>query len=162
MRLKDTPAASKKPDILHELLGWQYSSKGSVNGISGNVDMNEFYVLENPSNVMPEPEKTEGYSLRDFVRDVQSAIGAKVDGIAGTETLSKTVTVSAGINRRHKVVKPIQKRLNEIGFNCGTVDGIAGSKFTTAVKAFQKANGCVSDGEITAKKNTWKKLLGMK
>ena len=26
-------------------------------------------------------------------------------------------------------------------------------------KAFQKANGCVVDGEITAKATTWKKLL---
>ena len=101
------------------------------------------------------------YDLKSFVKEVQQLTGAAIDGIAGSETLSKTVTVSATINRRHGVVKPIQKRLNALGFNCGAVDGIAGSKFTAAVIAFQKSNGCVSDGEITARGKTWKKLLGM-
>ena len=102
------------------------------------------------------------YTLKEFVKDVQKATGAAVDGIAGQETLSKTVTVSATKNRKHTVVKPIQKRLNALGFNCGTVDGIAGAKFTAAVKAFQKSKGCEQDGEITAKAKTWKCLLGMK
>ena len=115
----------------------------------------------NNKPVAPQPSITDEYDIKDFVKDIQKAIGAKVDGKAGTETISKTVTVSASVNRKHAVVKPIQKRLNEIGFNCGTADGIAGPKFTTAVKAFQKANGCASDGEITAGQKTWRKLLGM-
>ena len=101
------------------------------------------------------------YDLKAFIKDVQAATGAKVDGIAGSETLSKTVTVSSKINNRHAVVKPIQKRLNALGFNCGTVDGIAGVKFTAAVKAFQLAQKCTADGEITARNKTWRKLLGM-
>lgn len=101
------------------------------------------------------------YTKSQFIKDVQSAIGAKVDGIAGKETLSKTVTVSKNKNNRHAVVKPIQKYLNTLGFSCGVEDGIAGAKFDAAVKTYQKANGCVSDGEITAQKNTWKHLLGM-
>lgn len=101
------------------------------------------------------------YTQRQFIKDVQSAIGAKVDGIAGNETLSKTVTVSYKKNRTHRVVRPIQKRLNSLGYDCGVVDGIAGAKFKNAVVKFQKAKGCVHDGEITAKKKTWQKLLGM-
>lgn len=101
------------------------------------------------------------YTLTAFIKDVQKAIIASVDGIAGIETISKTITISAKTNNRHAAVKPVQKRLNALGFNCGTVDGIAGVKFTAAVKAFQKANGCVSDGVITARNTTWKKLLGM-
>lgn len=99
------------------------------------------------------------YTHTEFVKDVQSAIGARVDGIAGSETLSKTVTVSKNINNRHKVVRAIQQYLNSIGYDCGTADGIAGTKFDSAVKAYQKANGCVVDGVITAKNKTWKKLL---
>jgi N-acetylmuramoyl-L-alanine amidase CwlA len=102
-----------------------------------------------------------GYDLKAFIKDVQAAVGAKVDGIAGSETISKTVTVSSKINNRHAVVKAIQKRLNALGFNCGVADGIAGAKFTSAVKAFQLANMCVADGEVTARNRTWKKLLGM-
>ena len=101
------------------------------------------------------------YDLKQFIKEVQKATGAKIDGIAGAETIGKTITVSAKTNRMHSVVVPIQKRLNALGFNCGTADGIAGAKFTEAVKAYQKANGCVSDGIITARNKTWKKLLGM-
>jgi len=105
--------------------------------------------------------KQEDDAKTTFIKGVQEACGAKVDGIAGKETLSKTVTVSATKNNRHKVVRVIQTYLNHLGYNCGTVDGIAGVKFKTAVKAYQKANGCVADGEITAKNRTWKKLLGL-
>lgn len=96
-----------------------------------------------------------------FIKGVQKSCGAKVDGIAGNETLSKTITVSAAKNNTHAVVKYLQTYLNYLGYNCGTVDGIAGTKFTAAVKSYQKVNGCVVDGEITAKCTTWKKLLGL-
>lgn len=114
-------------------------------------------VLENGSEV------TSGslYTRTQFIKDVQKVIGAKVDGFAGSETLSKTVTVSATKNRLHGVVRPIQKYLNALGYDCGTVDGIAGAKFKKAVVKYQKAKGCVADGEITAKGKTWQKLLGM-
>ena len=102
------------------------------------------------------------YDLDDFVRDVQESCGAKVDGIAGPETLSKTVTVSARYNKRHSVVKAIQKRLLALGYTeIGTVDGVAGPKFTSAVAHFQQDNGCTVDGVITKKNKTWKKLLGL-
>ena len=97
-----------------------------------------------------------------FIKDVQKAIGAKVDGKAGPETLSKTVTVSAKKNSKHAVVKPIQKRLKALGYTeVGTVDGVAGVKFTKAVKHYQKNCKCTADGEITAAMSTWRKLLGM-
>lgn len=101
------------------------------------------------------------YSLKAFIKDVQSEIGAVVDGIAGDETISKTPTISCHKNRKHPVVKHIQRRLNTMCFKCGTVDGIAGPKFDSAVKAFQKANECVVDGELTARNKTWRKILGM-
>ena len=102
-----------------------------------------------------------GYTLEQFVREVQEACGAGVDGIAGAETLNKTVTLSCRKNRTHAAVKAVQKRLGELGYAVGTADGIAGSKFEAAVKAFQRDNGCVADGEITARQKTWRKLLGM-
>lgn len=96
-----------------------------------------------------------------FIKGVQKSCGAKVDGIAGNDTLFKTITVSAKKNNKHAVVKYIQSYLNYLGYNCGKVDCDAGPKFTAAVKKFQKANGCVADGEITAGCKTWKKLLGL-
>ena len=102
------------------------------------------------------------YTQTQFIKDVQAAIGAKADGIADSETLSKTITVSRIKNNRHAVVKPIQKYLNAQGYPAGNVDGIAGAKFDAAIRAYQKAKGCIADGEITAKKNTWKSLLGLR
>ena len=102
------------------------------------------------------------YTLEEFVKDVQRFCGATVDGIAGPETLGKTPTVSAQKNRDHSVVKAIQLRLQTLGYTqVGKVDGIAGVKFTAAVIAFQEANRCWVDGELTAGQKTWKKLLGM-
>lgn len=121
------------------------------------------------NELLKEPEKTtaaqkgaETKKLKAFVREVQTACGAKVDGIAGPETISKTPTLSAKTNRKHAAVKAVQKRLYELGYvEVGQADGIAGPKFTSAVAAFQIDNGCVVDGIISARNKTWRKLLGM-
>ncbi len=104
------------------------------------------------------------YTKTQFIKDIQSAIGAKVDGIAGSETLSKTVTVSKTKNNRHAVVKPIQKYLNSLSYSCGTEDGIAGTKFDSALKSYQKkiVGMKTPDGEATKSGNTWKSLLGLR
>ena len=115
---------------------------------------------ETPTEAKKQPSvASKTYTLTQFIKDVQKATGAKIDGIAGKETLSKTVTVSAKVNSKHAVVKPIQKRLNALGFDCGTADGIIGKKTTAAIKAYQKAKKCIVDGEITAMNKTWQHLL---
>lgn len=109
-----------------------------------------------------EPAPVEQYTLKQFIRDVQKSTGATVDGIAGKETISKTVTLSSKKNTRHSAVKAVQKRLYALGYvEVGKIDGIAGPKFTSAVAHFQQDNGCRVDGEITEQKKTWRKLLGM-
>lgn len=111
---------------------------------------------------LPKKKEEKGYALYDFVWDVQNACGAFVDGIAGPETLSKTVTLSEKKNRTHKAVLAVQKRLYALGYtNVGKADGIAGPLFSAAVYDFQAENDCWADGEITAKNKTWRKLLGM-
>lgn len=107
-------------------------------------------------------EDDENYTLQEFVEDVQRCLGAGVDGKAGPITLSKTITVSRWKNRKHPVVKFIQKRLFAMGYTeVGEADGVAGAKFDKAVKKLQSERGTVKDGEITAGKTTWKLLLGM-
>lgn len=142
----------------------QYTSAAvATDFYTGKLDRNQMMI--NYDELMKKTPTTNSttpvsaYTHKDFVKEIQAAIGAKVDGIAGKETLSKTVTVSKIKNRKHAVVKPIQKYLNSLGYDCGTADGIAGSKFDVAVKSFQKANGCMADGEVTSQKTTWKKLL---
>lgn len=108
------------------------------------------------------PTTSGNYSLTDFVKDIQKAFGATVDGIAGPLTLSKTKTLSARTNARHAAVEAVQKRLLALGYSeVGVADGAAGPKFTSAVAHYQQDNECVTDGVITAGQKTWKKLLGM-
>lgn len=127
--------------------------------VDGKYGKNSKKILE---EIVANKKNLNSYTKEQFIKDVQKAIGAKVDGIAGQETLSKTVTVSKSKNRKHAVVKPLQKYLNALSYNCGTADGIAGNKFDSATKAWQKANGCIADGEFTKGANSWKRILGLK
>jgi hypothetical protein len=54
-----TPAERYKPNIGRALWGWQYSSKGKIPGINGDVDLNICYqdpnadaAITNPSGVI--------------------------------------------------------------------------------------------------------------
>ena len=40
------PNETKKPAIKHNLEGWQYSSKGRINGVAGSVDLDEWYAVD--------------------------------------------------------------------------------------------------------------------
>ena len=106
--------------------------------------------------------ESEEYPLEQFVRDVQKACGATEDGVAGPETLGKTVTIGASFNRSHAAVKAVQDRLYAQGYEeVGTADGIAGPKFTSALAHFQQDNGCTPTGIAEEWGKTWQKLLGL-
>ena len=109
------PNESKKPNIIHALWGWQYTSSGKVNGISGNVDLDIRYndpakdniaypVLRKGSKgvyveVLQKKLNDAGYNLAvdgDFgnktleaVKDYQKVNGLVVDGIVGVKTWEK-------------------------------------------------------------------------
>lgn len=51
-------------------------------------------------------------------------------------------------------VKTLQTRLNELGYDCGKVDGKYGDKTAAAVKAFQKDHNLTVDGIAGAKTQT--------
>lgn len=104
------------------------------------------------------------YRQEDFVREVQFCTGATPDGKPGTETLSKTITVSAKKNRTHFVVMPLQKLFRKQGLYFGTVDEIAGKLFTAAVNGYQDLvlRYAKQDGEITARGKMWRSLLWIK
>lgn len=102
------------------------------------------------------------YTRKEFVSDIQAVFDVKITGIADRETLLETITLSEVLNRKHPAIYFIQRRLFALGYTeIGKINGIADSKFTSAVKHFQSNNGCIVSGEITARDKTWKKLLGM-
>lgn len=144
-------------DNLKDIQDWNEDAELKALGIAYAKATAEFLGLVKKAKTVGN-----GYSLTQFVRDVQSVTGSQLDGIAGSETLGNTPTVSAYVNRTHPVVGYIQKRLYALGYiQVGEADGIAGEKFQAAVLAFQEDNRCWADGEITAKNKTWRKLLGM-
>lgn len=203
-------------------MGWQYSSKGRVPGIVGDVDLDVFY--KDYGNAVPEKDfhaigtatstgndvnvraTPDGTILRtvnkgnrfeidgrveqgwyhvnvagtigyiygkyvkkdeevsptepeDWVKRLQEAIGAALDGIPGPETLLKCPLLAEG--SRGEVVKLLQERLgNEyrIGVT-GGYDGIYGPGTKAAVMEFQKQKGLAIDG-ITGP-DTWRALLDL-
>ena len=77
-------------------------------------------------------------------------------GDAGTKPELTRILKLTSPNMRGEDVRWAQERLNELGYNCGTPDGIFGPNTDKAVKAFQRANGLSQDGDIGPK--TWAKL----
>lgn len=123
-----------------------------------------YWVVEVPDVIRNKGIATDGtYRHEDFVREVQFCTGATPDGVAGSQTLAKTVTVSASKNRKHAVVYVLQKYFKKLGYYTAGLDRIAGQCFTNAVYRYQavKLNYRCPDGEVTKMGKMWKSLLRM-
>lgn len=78
MTISTDPSDSYTPAIDHDLWGWQYSSNGSVSGISDAVDLDELYVAVKTANVTEDTATT--YKVGDYIK-VSSYYNASDDGI---------------------------------------------------------------------------------
>ncbi len=58
------------------------------------------------------------------------------------------LTAQAQVYTDSATVQAVQEKLNEAGYDCGTPDGVAGSKTGEAIKAYQEANALEGTGEI--------------
>lgn len=58
------------------------------------------------------------------------------------------VQVQAQVYSDADTVRAVQEKLNEAGFDCGTADGIAGSRTAEAIAAWQNENQLTPSGEI--------------
>nr|DAU31654.1 MAG TPA: hypothetical protein [Caudoviricetes sp.] len=132
--IKQLPDVKKQPAISHILEGWQWSSAGSVPGISGKVDLNIWYgkipTTEPVGNPYPVPERV------IYLPDK----GAKMSG---------------------DDVKWVQYHLIRLGFlpeyyfdskgkKKSNIDGIYGTKTRDAVLEAQKHYGIKEDGVVGA------------
>lgn len=89
--------------------------------------------------------------------NLQGYSNQKVDGIAGTNTLSGCPQL--GRKSKGDITRLVQERLNSLGYNCGSIDGINGPNTQSAIQKFQRNHGLVADGIIG--KNTWRILLNI-
>ena len=62
------------------------------------------------------------------------------DGIAGEKTLAECRRYTIDLGDSGPLTRWVQARLNSVGFDCGTADGIAGTRTMCAIYAFQQAN----------------------
>lgn len=125
-----------RPDIDGTLWGWQYTSKGRVSGISGNVDLDVMY------------------------GDYFGKVGGGSSGSSTTTskggfdvaTLAYIKDGSTGAQ-----VRSLQLLLNGKDKAGLAVDGIAGTKTVAAIKAYQRDKGLGVDGIAGPK--TWTAIL---
>jgi len=75
-------------------------------------------------------------------------VGHLSDRIAGGAGLSVPPPEDPRLTREQ--IAAAQRRLNELGFDAGEPDGIAGTLTRTAVRNWQQRNGLVADGHIDA------------
>ena len=105
---------------------FQYSSRGRLPGYFGDLDLDKAYISK---------EQWKQYAEGQTVKPPDTELPLLKKG------------------SRNEYVKHWQMFLNLNGYNCGTVDGIFGSKTEAAVKKWQKDHNLVSDGIIGSK--TW-------
>ena len=167
--------------------GWQYSSKGHVSGISGNVDLDVWYdVLPQGSDDYKEDRELD----QEAVRSLQEALNADgitdadekalvIDGIKGQDTTAAikkvlllsgafdTHTARFGVGSTGQTVKWLQMRLNTvIGPQIVELlkteygleaDGKFGNDTRLAVGLFQEIRGLKLDYKVGV--NTITELL---
>ena len=107
-----------------------------------------------------------GPASKKALKEFQSSNNLVSDGILGKNTcktlnnkenvVKKTIKASNIINTNSQKAKSteilnVQKRLSELGFYSGEVDGINGSRTKIAIKNFQSRAGLIPDGIIGPK-----------
>lgn len=107
-----------------------YGDEAVRGGTSGSVtdDFYRYYSTKDHSTA----------ELQKILNDKGATLN--VDGIAGTKTLSECHKYTINNGDSGELTRWVQARLNAIGFNCGTADGIAGELTMIAIHNFQQAN----------------------
>lgn len=122
--INDGTKNTKYQPQVENMIGWQYTSKGKVNGINGNVDLNVFYT--------PLVEKTVISNPYPIPTRVLSA--KKIAGVYSC---------------RGNDVKWVQFSLFKKGYIAEKdIDGVYGKHTAEAVKRFQSAIGITVDGIV--------------
>lgn len=114
----------------------QSNTGGATNGQSGsygsdqNMDQNQAGGQADQSGAMATPSASMGGT---YSTDQSAAHPSKM---IDASSLSKSD------------IKQIQKSLNSQGFDAGPVDGVWGSKVTSALQSFQQAQGLNASGQL--------------
>lgn len=115
-------------------------------GFASENEGQESGTWENQIEVL-ESEKAE---LEEKVRQLEADNEKLRKEIQEKESETEAQTEIVGVTYSDKsIVQIVQAALNKEGFDCGTPDGVAGSKTTEAIKAYEQKAGINVNGVIT-------------
>lgn len=129
------------------------------------------YDVEEKKTSIPTTTSNSKYSQKKFIEDYKSIMGLSTSATL-EQMIEKSITISAGSNKYHSLVTPLERYMKYLGYYKGTIEADLGKKpcfgngMKEAIKQYQKevvkatAKNC--DGIISKKKSTWKKLLSEK
>ena len=140
-------------------IGFQYSNSGSVGGINGLVDLDEFTsdIYINASAAPVSVSSAVNLVIKTFqhvtaVVSITDKSGNKLidDGIKGPRTDEVIAKVLIAKGAKNEFVRWIQQRLISLGFNCGKAGADADFGWNTlvAVQHFQASRRLKSDGVV--------------
>lgn len=160
--IKDDPDIMRKPEIDKEIYGWQYSSTGSVKGITGRVDLNEWYVDIEAKSVVNKK------AVNTFKDDLAKAL-KKPQSISAQELLEHTITVSTTKNKNSDTVTALERFLKSKGYYHGIIEAdinkrpVFGNGMAKATALFQSEIVGLKhpDKEWTSKGKSYKKALNL-
>lgn len=125
------------------VVGHQYTETGRVNGVNGNVDMNNFNEGIFLDNAVISNNTTTQQPIGGKIAELQQILGVTVDNIWGPQTdgaLENSGLIAGLPYRTPQLTTWIQLRLG-----C-TPDGIFGNATAEAVRRWQSSHGLVVDG----------------
>ena len=99
-------------------------------------------------------EETEpGFSKKVFELggDVSNAIGKFLVDVSDDETSTSEASETPEMKKQKEedIVTNVQRRLIELGYNPGVIDGCMGHKTTNAIREYQKDKHMYPSGDIT-------------
>ena len=150
-----------RPNI-DNYVGFQYSSKGSIDGILGNVDLNIFedgiFIKDITNNVIlaskPVVKATGSEVMKILQRELNKQYNSRldIDGFGGKLTLGACPTMRIGA--KGNITRWVQIRIEMASkYHTGNFLELT----LTAIKAFQNQHKLCVDGVVGV--NTWRQLL---
>lgn len=104
--------------------------------------------------------RIQGYGRPYYEEETSAPTETKTEPKPATTKEEKTVTIEMKVlkkGNKNAQVKTLQRLLEALGYELGSIDGDFGKNTDAAVRKFQKANKLEDDGVVGEK--TWAKLL---
>lgn len=138
--VNEAPNEKYKPSINNDVEGWQYSSAGSVPGIAGNVDMNEWYAVE----------KQAKYSNEEIVEQILNGVWGNdpARGIAITMAGYDYTTIKAMVNKKCGTNKTVQNTAKYYTVKKGDNLTLIAKRNGTTVSKLVSLNGLKNPNKI--------------